>query len=85
MAEMDWKQFSQPYLGSAEDLQELLAPARTTAELADITNSINTTNKFAGKRCFEETLKLDYITDGPADDDAWYLNDGLGLTTVSPS
>ncbi len=85
MAELDWERFAQPYVGTAEDLQELLAPSRTTAQLAAIGDSINTANKFLGKRCYEATLQLDYIADGPLAADTWTLNNGLGLTQVTPS
>ncbi len=85
MAQLDWKQLSQPYLGTVDDLRELLFPARTTTQLADVANTINTENKFLGKRCYEATLQLDYIADGPAAADTWTLNDGAGGTQVTPS
>ena len=85
MAQLDWKQFSQPYLGTVDDLRELLNPARTTTQLADIANTINTDNKFLGKRVYESTLQFDYIADGPLAADTWTLSDGLGGTQVTPS
>jgi len=85
MAELDYERFAQPYLGTAADLQALLSPSRTTAQLADIANSINTANKFLGKRVYESTLQFDYIADGSAAADTWTLSDGLGATQVTPS
>jgi len=85
MAVMDYKQLSQPYVGSEADMQELLSPSRTTAQLADIANSINTANKFLGKRVYESTLQFDYIADGPLAADTWTLSDGLGATQVTPA
>jgi hypothetical protein len=82
---MTMKQFSQPYVGSADDMQDLLMPARTTTQLADAADSVNTNNKFVGKRCYNLTLQRDYIADGPAATDTWTLNDGIGSTQVTPS
>jgi hypothetical protein len=78
------KSFGQPH-GSETDLTDFLYPSRTTAQLADIADSINTENKVLGKRCYESTLQLDYIADGPLPADTWTLSDGLGLTSVTPS
>ena len=77
--------FAQPYKGTVADVREFLNPARTTAQLADVANSINTENKYVGKRCYESTLQLDYIADGPLAADTWTLNDGLGATQVTPA
>ena len=85
MAELDWERFAQPYIGTVDDLRELLFPSRTTAQLADVDDSINTANKFLGKRVYESTLQFDYIADGPAAADTWTLSDGLGGTQVTPS
>ena len=79
------KQFAQPYVGSPAEMQDFLNPARTTLQIADIANSVNTQNKYAGKTVFDTDLFLGYIAVGPAAVDDWYLNDGLGLTTVTPS
>ena len=85
MAELSWERFAQPYIGNVADLRELLAPSRTTAQLAAVGDSINTANKFLGKRCYEATLQLDYIADGPLAADTWTLSDGLGGTQVTPA
>ena len=81
----DMKALAQPYVGSVAEYQDILFPARATADLADATDSVNTANKFLGKRCYESTLQLDYIADGPAATDTWTLNDGIGSTQVTPS
>ena len=78
-------QFAQPYKGTVADMQDFLNPARTTAQLAAVGNSINTENKYLGKRCYESTLQLDYIADGSAAADTWTLSDGLGATQVTPA
>ncbi len=84
MSELTNKRFGQPY-GSESELTDFLHPARATADLADKTNSINTIDKVLGKRCYESTLKLDYVADGPAPTDDWTLNDGVGSTQVTPA
>ena len=81
---INMKRFGQPYTDEAT-MAEFVFPSRTTAQLADVADSINTADKFLGKRCYESTLQLDYIADGPAAADTWTLNDGAGLTQVTPS
>lgn len=85
MARLDNKKFAQPYTADPAELLDVLFPARTTAQLADIADSVNTDNKFLGKRCYESTLQLDYIADGPLPADTWTLNNGLGATQVTPA
>ena len=85
MSSFDMKQLAQPFVVSPAEIQDFFFPARTTAQLADVADSVNTKNKFAGKRCYESTLQLDYIADGPLPADTWTLNNGLGLTQVTPA
>ena len=85
MPPIDMDQLTQPYVGTTDDMAALLNPVRTTAQLADVDDTINTIDKRLGRRCYESTLNLDYIADGPLAADTWTLNDGLGLTTVTPS
>ena len=80
-----FQEFAQPFTGTEADLRDLLTPARTTTQLADATDSVNTADKYVGKRCYNSTLQIDYIADGPGATDTWTLNDGLGLTQVTPS
>ena len=84
MSRINMKRFAQPYTDEAS-MAEFIFPSRTTAQLADVADSINTENKFLGKRCYESTLQLDYIADGPAAADTWTLSNGLGATQVTPS
>ena len=44
----DMKALAQPYVGSVAEYQDILFPARATADLADATDSVNTANKFLG-------------------------------------
>jgi hypothetical protein len=85
MSELTYQTFAQPYTVDPAELQDLLTPARTTTQLADAGDTVNTKNKFLGKRCYNLTLKRDYIADGPAATDDWTLNDGVGSTQVTPS
>ena len=84
MGDITNKIFGQPH-GSESELSDYLFPSRTTAELADVDNSINTVDKVVGKRCYESTLQFDYIADGPLPADTWTLSDGLGATQVTPA
>lgn len=85
MSSFDMKQLAQPFVVTEAEIQDFFFPARTTTQLADVANSINTKNKFVGKRCYESTLGFDYIADGSAAADTWTLSDGLGATQVTPS
>ncbi len=51
------KQLSQPYLASEEEMQDLLTPVRTTAQLASATNLINLFDKYAGKMAYDSTIE----------------------------
>ena len=82
---MKLREFAQPYVGTDDDMADFLNPARTTAQIADATSLINTLDKRVGRRCYDLTLQLDYIADGSDPTDTWTLNDGLGLTQVTPS
>ena len=64
---------------------DVMFAAVTTGQLADEDHRINTVDKFIGKTVYELTLKLNYTADGPLPADTWTLNDGLGLTSVTPS
>ena len=82
---LDIKTISAPVTVNKQEFEEVMFPTVTTAELADATHRINTTDKFLGRTVYESTLKLNYTADGPADIDDWTLGDGLGLTQVTPS
>ena len=84
MSEITNKKFGQPYCTESE-LTDFLHPARTTTQLADIADSINTQDKVVGKHCYNLTLRFDYIADGPLPADTWTLNDAIGSTQVTPS
>ena len=78
------KIFGQPY-GTETELTDYIFPARTTAQLAAVADSINTSNKVLGRICYESTLQLLYVADGPLAADTWTLIDGLGATQVTPA
>lgn len=85
MSEITDYQIAQPYKGTPEEVMEFFNPARTTTQLADATDSINTKNKRLGRTCYNSTLQLLYVADGPAPTDTWTLINGLGTTQVTPS
>lgn len=85
MSEMNFDVLRSPYPASNAEMQDLLFPVRTAAQIADATNSINTKNKFQGRQVYDTTNQRGYIADGSAATDTWTLNDGLGATQVTPS
>lgn len=74
---IDYKQLAQPYIGSVSDLQDVLFPARTTAQLAALTDSINVEDKFVGRMVFDTTLGQPVWADGAAVGDTWSLSTGV--------
>jgi hypothetical protein len=79
------KRFAQPFTANDLDVMDFLFPVRTATEIADVTDPINTQNKFHGRQVYDSTNQFMYVADGPAVDDTWTLNDGLGATQVTPS
>ena len=84
MAEMDYKQVAQPYVGSETDLQDVLFPSRTTAQLASLTDRINTVDKFAGKVVWNSTASILVVAVGAAANSVWngVHDNGLDHTPV---
>lgn len=74
MAQMNYRLVSQPYVGTEADLQDVLFPARTSAELASATNRINTEDKFVGKPVYDSTIEQTVYASGAAAADAWIAN-----------
>lgn len=83
MPPIDLTQFAQPYSGSNADMQDFLHPTRTTVQLADIADLINTEDKFAGKPVFDTTLGQPVWADGAAVGDTWSLSTGIVAHTPS--
>lgn len=76
-------QFAQPYVGTDAEVQDFLSPVRTTAELADAADEVNTLDKYAGKSVWDSTLGLPVWADGPDPTDTWSLATGVVSTTPS--
>lgn len=76
-------ELAQPYNGSANDFADYFNPVRTTAQLADIADPINTEDKRAGRMVFDSTLGQPVWADGPAAGDTWSLSTGVVATTPS--
>lgn len=83
MPRVDLKQVAQPYVGTPEDFYEALFPARTTAQLASITDPINTTEKYLGRMVFDTTLGQPVWADGAAAGDTW--SDSTGTVSSTPA
>ncbi len=71
MAQMNWRIISQPYIGSEADMQDTVFPARTTTELANSTDRINTEDKYLGKMVFDSTLGQPVFASGAAAAATW--------------
>jgi hypothetical protein len=83
MPAIDLKQFTQPYVGSKAEMQDFLNPVRTTAQLADIADLINTKDKYAGRMVWDSTLGQPVWADGAAAGDTWSLATGVVAHTPS--
>jgi len=73
MAQMNYRIVSQPYIGTEADLQDVLFPARTSAELADSGDRINTEDKFRGKVAFDTTLNQPVFASAAAAGAVWVV------------
>jgi len=76
------KSFGQPH-GSETDLTDYLFPVRTSTQLQDATDSINTENKVAGRMVFNSTTTLPAFAAGSGATDLWVSADitvGVDLT-----
>lgn len=80
---VDLKQVAQPYVGSVDDFYSALFPARTTAQLAALTDPINTTEKYIGRMVFDTTLGQPVWADGPLVGDTW--SDATGTVSSTPA
>ncbi len=71
MAQMNWRIISQPYIGAEVDMQDTVFPARTTTELANVADRINTEDKYLGKMVFDSTLGQPVFASGAAAAATW--------------
>lgn len=79
---INMKRFGQPYTDEAT-MAEFLFPSRTSVELQDATDSINTENKVVGRMVFDTTTSLPAFAAGPGATDVWVSADitvGVDLT-----
>lgn len=71
-------------LDAAVDANTLGTPfTATTAELSDIADAINTTDKYVGKMVFDTTASQPFFADGADANSTW--SDAVGLNPVTPS
>lgn len=81
----DYTQLAQPYLGSVAELQDLLFPARTSTQLGDATDPINTIDKFVGKVVFNTTTSLPAFAVGAGATGVWASADITVGVDITPS
>ena len=62
---------------------DALFPVRTTAQLADATDEINTLDKRIGKMVWDSTLGQPVWADAATDIGTWSLSTGVVSTTPS--
>ena len=82
MGEITMKSMGQPY-GTEAEMLEFLFPSRTSAQLQDVTDSINTRGKFAGRRVWDTTTSLPAFAASGATTGVWLSADitvGVDLT-----
>lgn len=60
---------------------EFYMQARSAANIADITNGINTTKKYRGKQVYDTTNNRVMVASGSAANAAWYVVDGSASVT----
>jgi hypothetical protein len=73
---LDLKKLSQPYVGPPSDVSDFLYPVRTTAQLADAGDLINTKDKFTGKKVYDSTLARPVWASGSAAASPWQVAEG---------
>ena len=81
----DYKAFAQPYVGSVAELQDLLFPVRTSTQLGDATDPINTTDKFIGRVVFNSTTSLPAFAVGAGTTGVWASADITVGVDITPS
>jgi hypothetical protein len=77
MGAIDFQSLSQPHSPDSRDLLDLLHPVRTTAQLADVDDPINTTNKHAGRCVFDSTKGQPVWADAGLPASTWSLSTGV--------
>lgn len=78
MTEITMSRMSQPYSGTEADMADFLNPVRTTTQLDDITDSINTVDKRQGRQVFNSTTGLVVVADADGAAGTWSaVSDGL--------
>ena len=80
----DFKQLAQSFVGSPEELQDFFFPVRTTAQLSDAADPINTENKFRGRRVLNDTSGILLYADGSGPTDSWKGGHD-GIADITPS
>lgn len=63
------------------ELAKFVAPSFTAANLASISNSVNTTDKEMGRVVYDTTNHRLMVASGSANNSSWYVVDGSALIT----
>ena len=75
---IDMKTLAQPYNATLAELQDLLNPVRTTAQLGAIADEINTVDKRVGRTVFNSDTGLLVVADASTPGGTWSsVSDGL--------
>lgn len=70
-----------PVYASLPNSSDFLAPSASAANIASITNAINTTQKYRGKQVFDTTNNRVMVATGPTAGARWYIVDGSAFVT----
>lgn len=83
MPVVEYDILAQPYSPSGEELADFLFPVRTTAQLADIADPINTENKRVGRMVWNSTTGVPVWADAATPGGTW--SDSAGNVDHTPS
>ena len=83
-SDLTYARLQQPYSsGPTDEITDLIHPARTSAQLASASDSINLVDKFKGKCVFDTTLGEPVWASGAAAGDAWIRAGGTFSATTT--
>lgn len=83
MSVVNFKLLAQPYIASPEEVEDFFFPVRTTAQLADIDDPINTENKRVGRMVWNSTTGVPVWADAATPGGTW--SDSAGNVDHTPS
>ena len=71
MSRVDDTDIAQPFVGTPAEVYDNLFPVKTSVQLEDANDPINTQNKRLGKMVWNSTTQIPVFASGPNVTDAW--------------